>query len=50
VGAVQRHVLGDELSLTDEVVLLEHGRAEVDLDGAQNRLQTIASLGGRRRD
>jgi hypothetical protein len=38
MGAVQRHVLDDEVSLTDEVVLFELGRPEVDLDSAQDRL------------
>ena len=38
VGAGQRHVLDDEASRTDEVVLFELGRPEVDLDGAQDRL------------
>ena len=37
-------MLGDEVSLTDEVVLLELGGPEVDLDGAQNISQTLAAL------
>jgi hypothetical protein len=45
VGAVQNHVLDDEVYLADQVVLLELGRPEVDLDGAQERPQTIAALG-----
>ena len=45
VGAVQRHVLDDEVALADEVVLLEAGRPEVDLDGAQDRPQPLAALG-----
>jgi hypothetical protein len=39
VGAVEGHVLDDDVSLTDEVVLLELGRPEVDLDGAQIALR-----------
>jgi hypothetical protein len=38
-------VLDNEVSLNDEVVLLELGWPEVDLDSAQDRLQTIAALG-----
>ncbi len=45
MSAVQRHVLDDEVYLTDDVVLLELGRAEVDLYGSQDRPQTIAALG-----
>ena len=45
--AVQRHVLDDEVTLTDEVVLLEPGRPEVDLNGTQDRRQTIAALWAR---
>jgi hypothetical protein len=44
VLAVQRHMLDDEVSLADEVVLFEFGRPEVDFDGAQDRLQTLAAL------
>jgi hypothetical protein len=44
MGAVQRHVPDDEGSLTDEVVLLQLGRSEVDLDGAQDRPETIAAV------
>src|SRR6478609_2772584 len=43
--AVQGHVLDDEISLTDEVVLHELCRPEVDLNGTQNRLETIETLG-----
>ena len=41
---MHRHVLDHEVCLTDEVVLLELGRPEIDLDGAQNQLQTLATL------
>ena len=44
MGAVQSHVLGDQVSLPDEVMLLERGRPEVALDTAQDSDETIAAL------
>ena len=42
---VQREVLRDKVAFADEVVLLELGRPEVDLDGAQDQPHALAALG-----
>lgn len=47
--AGQGHVLDDQASLTDQMVLLELGRPEVNLDGAQRSFSDHRGLGDRRR-
>src|SRR5215213_10882473 len=45
VGAVQGEVLGYQVALADEVVLLERDRTEVDVDGVQDVPKALATLG-----
>jgi hypothetical protein len=44
VRAVQREVLRHQISVADQVVLLNGERAEIVLDGAKDALEALASL------
>jgi hypothetical protein len=45
MGAVEREVLRDEVSLPDEVVLIDSYGPEVMIDDGQDALQAFAPLG-----